>query len=62
MTAESKSRRLTFVLGVIAALLAWAAAMIRYVRTGEVALGLLAAGVLCLVLALSSRGASSTRR
>jgi hypothetical protein len=62
MMAESKSRRLTFVLGVIAALLAWAAAMIRYVRTGEVALWLLAAGLFCLVLAMSSRGTSSTRR
>jgi hypothetical protein len=56
--AEPKSRRVTFVLGILAALLAWAAAVIRYVRTGEVALGILAAGLFCLVLAWSSRGPS----
>jgi hypothetical protein len=53
--ASSTSRRVTYVLGIVAALLAWAAALIRYVRTGEVALGILAAGLLCLVLAWSSR-------
>lgn len=52
---SSTPRRLTYVLGIVAALLAWGAALIRYVRTGEVALGILAAGMLCLVLAWSSR-------
>jgi hypothetical protein len=55
MIAQSRARRLTYVLGIVAALLAWGASVIRYVRTGEVAGGLLAAGVLCLVLAWSSR-------
>ena len=62
MVVDQKARRWTYTLGIVAALLAWGAAIIRYVRTGEVALGVLAAGLLCLVLAWSSRNPSRSTR
>ena len=49
------SNRLAFILALIAALLAWTAALVRYVRGGEIDWAPLAAGFFMLALALSLR-------
>ncbi len=47
--------RLTFILAVIAAVLALAAALVGYVRQGEVKVSLIAAGVLLLAFGIGAK-------
>jgi len=54
MTKESQAR-LTLTLFLIAAALAFAAALIRYVSSGEVRISLVAAGVFLVVLAFGAK-------
>jgi hypothetical protein len=50
---------LTFVLATIAALLAFSAAVVRYVAQGEIKIGLIAAGIFILAFGFAARGAAS---
>jgi hypothetical protein len=54
MTKEGYAR-LTFILSLIAALLALAAALVAYVRKGEVMLALIAAGIFLLAFGFGAR-------
>ena len=49
------TRRITFILALVAAALAWGAAGIRYYRSGEIDWVPIAAGLFMLALALSAR-------
>ena len=49
------ARRITFILALIAAALAWSAAGVRYYRSGDVDWMPIAAGLFMLALALSAR-------
>jgi hypothetical protein len=55
------ARRLTFILALVAAALAWSAAGIRYYRSGDVDWMPLAAGLFMLALAISARSRSGSR-
>ncbi|MDX6696409.1 MAG: hypothetical protein QOF02_4012 [Blastocatellia bacterium] len=54
MTKEG-SAKLTFVLSIIAAVLAFSAALIAYVRKGDVNISLVAAGVFLLAFGFGAR-------
>ena len=56
---SGRSNRIAFILGVVAALLAWTAVAIRYFRSGEVEWTALAAGAFILSFALYARGRGS---
>jgi hypothetical protein len=55
MTKESQAK-LTFTLFMIAAVLAFAAALIGYVASGEVRISLIAAGVFLVVFGFGTKG------
>jgi len=55
MTRE-KSARLTMILSIVAAVLAFAAAVITFVRSGEIKWTLIAAGLFVLTFAISTKG------
>ena len=62
MTAmRGKSNQIAFILAIVAALLAWTAAAVRYFRSGEIDWTPLAAGLFLLALAFSLRGRSGAR-
>ncbi|HVG09774.1 MAG TPA: hypothetical protein VNM67_18890 [Thermoanaerobaculia bacterium] len=54
MTKEGYAR-LTFILSIVAAALALAAALIEYARQGEVNIGLIAAGLFLLVFGFGAK-------
>jgi len=55
MTREG-SARLTLILSIVAALLAFAAAVIVFVRSGQIKWTLIAAGLFILTFAVSAKG------
>ena len=56
------TRRITFILALVAAALAWSAAGVAYYRRGEVDWMPIAAGLFMLALALSARGRAGPPR
>jgi len=58
---QGKSNRIAIVLAVLAAVLAWTAAAVRYFRAGEIDWTPIAAGLFLLALAFSLRGRSEAR-
>ena len=57
-----KTRRIAIALGLIAGLLAWAAALITYIKSGEVKLGLIAAGLFFAALPFSMKSGSNEQK
>lgn len=55
------SRKLTLTLALVAAALAWGAAGVRYVRSGEIDWMPIAAGLFMLALALSAMSRTTPR-
>ena len=58
---QGKSNRIAIILAVVAALLAWTAAAVRYFRGGGIDWTPIAAGLFLLALAFSLRGRSEAR-
>jgi hypothetical protein len=56
------SARLTFILSIIAALLALSAALIEYLRKGEVKIYLIAAGIFLLAFGFGARSRLASNR
>jgi vacuolar-type H+-ATPase subunit I/STV1 len=54
--------RLTFILSLIAAALALSAALVGYVRKGELKISLVAAGVFLLALGFSARSRAASNK
>ncbi len=57
-----KNRRVAITLGVTAGVLAWGAALITYIKSGEVKLGLIAAGLFFAVLPFSMKTGSKEQK
>jgi len=60
--SSSKTRRIAITLGLIAGLLAWGAALIAYIKSGEVKLGLIAAGLFFAALPFGVKSGSKEQK
>lgn len=60
--SSSKTRAIAITLGLTAGLLGWVAALITYIKSGEVKLGLIAAGLFFAALPFSMKSGSKEQK
>lgn len=58
----SKPQRLAVILGLTAGVLAWGAALVSYVKTGEIRLGLIAAGLFFAALPFGMKSGTKKQK